>query len=583
MRAVIQTDILIIGSEGAGARAAIEASRHGLDVLILTKGRMARSGATITARADMNLDSQSAKDLLGLPGDPRDSKETFFEDTLSEGKQINNQEMVKVLVEESPLRIRELVNWGMKVYDFVKAAGHRYPRGVVSPGKEIMQALRREVIRHPNIRLLEDVMALDLLKRDHQIAGAVALNLRTGEFETISAKAVILATGGAQMVYPMHTAPEELSGDGQAMAWRAGADLIDMEMTQFLAAAFIEPLAWKGISFPFAISLNQHTLRSWLLNRRGERFMEHWDPVRMENSTRDVLSVAVMNEILEGRGSPAGGVFLSFAHLPKNLIDYFAKWYGKPNLQEDWTYTGFKFKDLMKKVKDGYAMEVAPASHFFMGGVRVDVDGRASVGGLYAAGEVSGGLHGANRLSGNAISQILVQGKRVGESAAQYASGAGRHPIDPGLTECLIAKYLAPIERTGGVSAFEVKRKIHKLSWEKVGVIRDGKGLQEALEEIGRIESEEMPLLHCNSKDRIYNREWVECLQVENLLSVLKAIALSALERTESRGAHYRKDYTKTDDQEWLKNIAIHNENDRMKVSRVPVITTRYPLPSEDR
>lgn len=576
-----QTDILVVGSEGAGARAAIEASRFGLEVLIVTKGRMARSGATITARADMNLDSRSAKEHLGLSGDPRDSKEAFFEDTLVEGKYLNNQEMVEVLVEEAPLRIRELVDWGMRVYDFVQASGHSYPRGVISPGREIMKALKNEVKRHSNIRILEDVMVLDLLKTDDRVCGAIGLNLRTGELEVVSARSVILATGGGQMVYPMHTAPEELTGDGQAMAWRAGAELIDMEMTQFLAAAFIEPRAWKGVSFPFAISLNRHTMRSWLLNRKGERFMMHWDPVRMENSTRDILSIAVMNEILEGRGSPAGGVYLSFAHLPKNLIDYFAKWYGKPSLKEDWTYTGFKFKELMEQVKDGYAMEVAPASHFFMGGIKVDVNGKTSIHGLYAAGEVSGGLHGANRLSGNAISQILVQGKRAGECAARYSAGLERPQLDNSQKEHLVEKYLAPIKRTRGVNPYEIKRRIHKISWERVGVLRDGEGLRKALEEIEEIERQEIPSLCCTCEDRVYNREWMEALQVENLMLILKAIACSAYERAESRGAHYRKDHPKSDNQKWLKNIVISNEQNEIKTATTPLTVTKSSPPME--
>ncbi len=577
------TDILIIGSGGAGARAAIEAARHGLDVLMVTKGRMARSGATITSRADMSVDGRSIKNVLGLAGDTADSPEIYLEDTLVEGKYINDQEMAEALVEEAPWRVRELIDWGMKVYDVVRAAGHRFPRGVISPGKEIMRALGNEIARHPNIRLQEDTMVLDLLKTDRCVSGAVGWNLRTGGFDIFSARAVVLTTGGAQVVYPMHTGPEELSGDGQAMAWRAGAELINMEMAQFLPAAFLEPLAWRGISFPFSISMNQHAMRGWLLNRRGERFMESWDSARMENSTRDVLSVAVMHEILEGRGSPAGGVFLSFAHLPKNLIDYFATWHGKPNLQDDWTYNGFKFNELMEKVKDGYAMEVAPACHFFMGGIRVDPSGRTCVDGLYAAGEVSGGLHGANRLSGNAIPQILVQGKRAGEAAAQFVSGSNRSALDPSQAEAFVANYRAPIKGTGGVSPYRIKQEIQDLAWLKVGVIRGEQGLREALGKIERIEKEDLPRLHCSSKDLVYNRELMECFQVRNLLLVLKAIAQSALARRESRGAHHRSDYNQRDNSKWLKNIVLRNTGDQVEVLTVPIRTTRHSLPLEEK
>jgi succinate dehydrogenase/fumarate reductase flavoprotein subunit len=576
-----KTDILIVGTGGAGARAAIEASLSGLDIFVVTKGRAGGSGATIVARADMDVDSRSAKERLGLPGDLGDTQETFFEDILREGKFINNQKMVEVLVEDAPLRIKELMDWGMRVFDLVKAAGHRFPRGIVSSGVEIMRALKNEIRRHSNIRFLEDVMVLDLLKTEDHISGAVGLNLRTGKIELFSAKAIIIATGGAQMIYPMCTAPEELTGDGVAAAWRAGADLVDMEMVQFLPATFIDPPAWKGVGFPFAISLNQHTMRGWLLNRRGERFMEKWDPVLMENSTRDKLSIAIMQEVIQGRGSPKGGVFLSFAHLPKDLIDYFPQWYGKPNLPDDWTYMGMKFKDLMERVKDGYAMEVAPACHFFMGGIRVDVDGRTSVNGLYSAGEASGGLHGANRLSGNAISQILVQGKRAGETAARYCTFTGDLKTGPLEEKEIEERYLFPLKRSQGISPFELRRKIHEISWRNAGPLRKRERLQEALDEIKRMEEGDVPRLACSVRDRVYNREWIESLQIKNLLLVLKAVVLSALERAESRGAHYREDYPEMNNREWLRNIVLVNDQGEMKVTRVPLVRTKYDLPTE--
>jgi succinate dehydrogenase/fumarate reductase flavoprotein subunit len=577
-----ETDVLIIGSEGAGARAAIAASLKVKKVLVISKGRMGRSGATITAGADIDVDSRSAKEFLGLKGDPNDSKEIFFEDMVIEGKYINNQKLVEVHVEDAPIRIKELIDWGMLVTDFVIAPGHRYPRGVYSSGKEQMKALINEVKRHPNIELLEDTMVLDLLKSGKRIVGAVGLNLRTGELEVVSAKAVIIATGGAHMIFPVQTGPEELTGDGQAMAWRAGAELVDMEMTQFLPATFLEPPAWRGSGFPFLIGPGGG-MHGWLLNRFGERFMAKWDPKRMEQQTRDILAVAIMTEVVEGRGSPAGGAFLSFAHLPKNLVEYFTSWYGKPFLNDDWTYKGFKFRSFMEEVKNGRAMEVGPASHFFMGGIRVDTEGATNLEGLYAAGEVSGGLHGGNRLSGNACTQIVVQGKRAGEAAARYAFGVDRANIDQHQTDELSKRYFAPLERGKGINPYSVKKKIHKISWEKVGVLRSGEGLQEALKEIEEIQKTDLPQMSCVKKQRIYNREWMEALQVENMLTMLKAVALSALERKESRGAHYRRDFLKMNNRKWLRNIVTANENGEMVLHLLPVVMTKYTPQAEEK
>ena len=352
---ILKTDILIIGSEGAAAHDA------GAKVLVATKGRQGRSGATLTALADMDVDSRSAKELLGLPGDPNDSMEHFFDDILKEGKYVNNQKLVEVHVTDAPLRIKELIDWGLRVRDLVRNPGHSYPRGIHASGKDMTMTLVKQV-RKRKIKVAEDMMVVDLLTSDGVVVGALALNLRSGEFVTISAKATIIATGGGMMVYPIQTAPQELTGDGQAIAYRAGAELVDMEMIQFRPCNFLWPPAWRGVGFPFTIG-PAGGMDIWLLNRYGQRFMSKWDPERMEKSTRDNLSIGIMTEILEGRGTPAGGVYMSLAHLPHNLIDYYLEWASKGgfSLKARWKYQGFDFAELMEKVKKGYAMEVAPA------------------------------------------------------------------------------------------------------------------------------------------------------------------------------------------------------------------------------
>jgi succinate dehydrogenase/fumarate reductase flavoprotein subunit len=567
-------DVLIIGSEGAGARAAIEAHDRGVKVLVVTKGRMARSGATITAGMDIDMDSRSAKELLGLAGNPADSPEVFFEDMVVEGKFINNQKIVEAHVQDAPKRIKEAADWGMKVVGFLHGPGHRYPRGVYSSGGELMKALKGQVDQR-EIEVLEDVMVLELLKRDDRVNGVLCLDLRKGEFFTIGAKTVILATGGGMRVFPVTTAPEELTGDGQAMAWRAGADLVDMEMVQFLPCCFITPPAWSGITFPFFMGPGVGGVDAWLLNKFGNRFMKQWDPERMERTTRDILSIAVMNEVVEGRGSPSGGVFYSIKHLPDNLIDYFPVWRNEPYLTPGWEFKGFKLKGLMEEMKRGYASEVGPACHFFMGGIRINEFCQTTVPGLYAAGEVAGGTHGGNRLTGNACTQILVQGCRAGEKAALEAREVPGLEIDQDRAKALEKDYLKPFQNPEGPSSFALKKRIQTLAWEKVGVLRSGDLLNDALKTIDAMKEESVQVA-VKVKDRQYNKEWIEALQARSLLTLLEAICRSGLAREDSRGAHYRRDFSRLDNEKWLKNVVVKNVQGKMETETVPIVMTSY-------
>lgn len=579
---MLQTDVLVVGSEGAGGRAAIAAYENGADVIIATKGRMGRSGATVTAIAGFAVGGRAMKDLLNLPGDAEDSPDVFLEDVVIEGKYINNQKLVELVVDEGPLRIKELVDWGMKITSVAQTPGHRFRREIVTTGRQIVRAIGRRVEKCSGIRIIEDIMVTDLLVVDERVVGAVGLDLRKGEFIVISAKAVVLASGGGMMVYSMQTAPEELTGDGQAMAYRAGAKLVDMEMVQFHPCNLIFPPAWKGIGFPFIIGPGGGLKNTWLLNKWGERFMEKWDPRRMENTTRDVLSVAIMTEVLEGRGSPHGGAFLSLTHLPYNLIDYFAEWFMPGFISSNWDYGAFNFKELAEDIKRGYAMEVSPAAHFFMGGICIDKNCQASLEGLFAVGEVAGGVHGANRLSSMALTQIFVQGAIGGKAAALYGKGTKNVEVMAKQTKELEERILQPLLRSGGISPFEVKKRIQNLAWQKVGVIRTGSSLNEALEEIRKIKSDTLPEVCCKSKEREYNREWFEAIQLENLLILLECIARSALVRTESRGAHYRKDFPKTDNRNWLRNIILQDKERGIVTSYSPVVITKVKPPQED-
>lgn len=554
-------DVLVVGSGAAGMLAALEASRAGQKTVLVTKGQAARSGATATVTGDCSVAGRTCVDLLGLRADRSDTEDDFFADTIAGGKYLNDQRLAELMVAEvGPLALamREL---GLRLGDPIHSPGHRKARGVWYSGMELLQALRKPMIRQ-EIQVREEFFATDLLLNDGVAAGVAGIDQRSGSIVALRAKSVVLATGGGMMIYPVQTAPEELTGDGHSMALRAGAELIDMEMVQFLPCTLMEPAIWRGIQFPWVLG-PQSGIRAWLLNRFGERFMSKWDPVNMEFATRDVISIACMKEAVENRGGPNGGVFLSWAHLPSNIIDYATKWYFRTHLKGNWLWEGFDFAALVDRIKSGEAVEVIPASHFFMGGVAIDEHCASRVPGLYVCGEAAGGLHGANRLSGNASSQILVQGRIAGRSAAEYAHRNARPDIVRGQWDSICAALEAPLCRSEGVRPMEIKDELQRLANLKVGMLRSEGSLREALDGARRLRAD-LPRLFCRSRDRLYNKEWADAVECRTLLDTLEATALAALERRESRGAHYRQDHPAQNDSALPRNGIVTQQDGRM-------------------
>lgn len=575
-RKVFETDVLIVGSGGAGSRAAIEMSRKGLKPLITTKGRFTRCGATVTADMDIDLPSRDAKEMFGLDGDVADTPEAFAQDMFIEGKYMNDEDVVLAHCHNAAKYIKELVDWGMRIDGFVQEPGHRYPRGIVSTGRSMMEALKRGT-RGCKIEWCEDTMVTNLLIRDGRVVGAVGINIRTGEFVVFKAKAVILATGGAMRLYPITTAPEELTGDGMFMAYQAGAELVDMEFPLFLPACLYWPESMKGVDFPYIFS---SSLGGWWLNQFGVRFMEKWDPVRMEmGTTRDVASIAMAMEALQGRGGPHGGIYASLKHIPNEILEYSAEqmpwWrnfvYGKFNLIE--------FNMDPRKV----AYEVGPAAHYWNGGIRINSKGETKVPGLYAAGEVQGGTMGANRLSGNAVTECLVFGALAGGNAADYAKSAPLPEIDQSQVDKFYEEVYEPLNRKDGSDTYEMRSKMQDTAFKYVGPIRQESGLNACIEEIEKMKKDDLPNLATKSKAKVCNREWVAALENRAMLQVLEIIARASLMRKESRGAMYRQDYTGTDNKDWLKNIIVRNEGGQVSLEARPVVTTIIMLPKREK
>lgn len=559
----INTDILIIGSEGAGARAAIEAVEQGVRATIVTKGKMTKCGATVTAGSDLDIDGKSIVEFFGdkYKTDPNDTKEDFFEDIVLEGKLVNNQKLVEVHVDEGPARIKELVDWGMKLIGIQHAPGHRCPRGLLTTGPMIMKALRNRVRKlDDKFELVEDIMVTDLLVKDGCVVGAVGINLLSGDFVIMKAKAVIIATGGAMRIYPYTTAPEELTGDGQSMAYRIGAEIIDIEFVQFLTSTF-----W----YPPITTMSANTLQYqgiWLLNKMGQRFMKNWDPERFELSTRDFLAIGIMNEIIEGRGfkdDRGSYVLLSMAHLPEDLIDHYAA-----TSRFSYMYDKPFFEHLKRR-----AIPVFSASHFFCGGLKINMDCETNIPGLYAAGEAAGGLNGANRLSGNAITQIVVQGFRAGRAAAKYVKKVNFEEADSDQISYLKEKIYKPLERKNGTDPIKLRRKLQGIAHESATVVRNGGRLEKAIKEMDELKQEASEV--CASfKHKVYNREWINCLELENMVQTLDLILHAANKRAESRGVHFRKDFPNMDNKNWLKNIVIENKDGHMDMRTEPIVIT---------
>ncbi|MHA2406796.1 MAG: FAD-binding protein, partial [Candidatus Ranarchaeia archaeon] len=509
---------------------------------------------------------------------PEDSKNKFFEDTVRGGKFLSDQELVKIHVEDAPDRLQDLIDWGTKLGEIWKASGHSYPRGVYIPGTKLMPVLKRKTLA-VGVQLYEDVMITDILTNNGRAVGAIGIDIKLGHILVFKAKATILATGGAMRVYPLVTAPEELTGDGMAMAYRAGAELANMEFPMFLPGCFVFPKALAGADVPFQLS-TEGWIQGYLLNKKGERFMVKWSPETMEHTTRDITSIAMMSEVLDGNGSPHGGVYVSLKHLPDNLIDYMHTWLkwlqdkGYP-----WTYGGFDLADFIPKdyIKNN-ALEAAAASHFTNGGIRINGKCETNIPGLYASGETTAGVHGGNRLSGNAFTEMIVWGHRSGKFAAEYVKGAPASEVDPAQVKTLKEKILKPLEGKQGENPIEFRKQLQDLAWTKVGVVRDGPLLVEAEKEIQELLDNKVSNLVTKTKDRRWNREWIEAVQAENMTLILLLTAKASIMRTESRGALYRRDHPMTDYDGWTKNIIVKLVDGKPHLSTVPAnITTLKP------
>ena len=584
---VFEHDVLVIGAGGAGLRAAIEASAAGVKVGVVSKSLLGKAH-TVMAEGGVAAAMGNVDD--------RDSWRVHFADTMRGGQYLNNPIMAEFHAKEAPVRVRELEAWGA-LFDRTKDGkilqrnfgGHRYPRLAHvgdRTGLEMIRTLQDHGI-HQGIDFQMECTVLTLLKEGERVVGAFCYERERGRFKLFKAKAVVLATGGIGRAFRITSNSWEYTGDGHSLAYHAGAALIDMEFVQFHPTGMIWPPSVRGLLVTEGVRGEGGVLK----NKDGRRFMfdeipenyrsqtadnedEGWRYTQGDRNarrppellTRDHVARCIQREVREGRGSPHGGVFLDIAWIKDRLPN------GAEHIKKKLPSMYHQFKQLADIDITEVPMEIGPTTHYMMGGVRVDGDTQMSdVPGLFAAGECGAGLHGANRLGGNSLSDLIVFGMRAGKYAAEFARKNGAVTVDTAQADAAAKAALAPFERSGDDNPFAVQHELQGMMQELVGIVRVEKEMQQALEKLAILKrrADGVP----SPGNREYNPGWHTALDLQNLMTVSEAVTRSALERKESRGAHFRDDYPSKEAAYATFNTLIRKAPDgTMQISREPLV-----------
>jgi succinate dehydrogenase / fumarate reductase flavoprotein subunit len=536
-------DVLVIGAGGAGLRAAIEALAQGVTVGVVSKSLL---GKAHTVMAEGGIAAAMAN------VDTKDDWRTHFRDTMRGGKMLNNWRMAQLHAQESPERVRELEQWGA-LFDRTQDGnilqrafgGHTYKRLCHvgdRTGLEMIRTLQDRGV-HMGFDVYMECTIVRLLTDGERCVGAMGYWREQGRFVIFKAKSVVIATGGIGKAWPVTSNSWEYTGDGMALAYEAGAELMDLEFVQFHPTGMVWPPGVQGILVTEAVRGEGGILR----NKKGERFMEKYDPKRMELSTRDVVARSIYTEVKEGRGTEHGGAYLDISHKPAEYV--------KKKLPSMY----HQFKELADVDITKVPMEVGPTLHYVMGGIRVEAEtAQSTLPGLFAAGEAAAGLHGANRLGGNSLSDLLVFGRRAGLAAAKYAKEVPTPKIDPAQIEAAEKYALAPFQRHNGENPYAIHRDLQTSMQSLVGIFRTREDVQKALVELGKLNER---WTHTSVEgSRMFNPGWHLALDLRSMLTISEAVARSALVREESRGAHSRIDFPQLSAEWGTKNNVIRRD-----------------------
>ncbi len=587
-------DVLVIGAGGAGLRAAIEASATGVSVGLVCKSLLGKAH-TVMAEGGV------AAALANV--DDRDGWSVHFADTMRGGQYLSNWRMAELHAREAPDRVRELEAWGA-LFDRTadgrilqrNFGGHKYPRLAHvgdRTGLEMIRTLQDYGI-HQGMEVYMEHAIVALLKDGDRVVGAFGYDRERGRFRVFRAKAVVLATGGIGRAFKITSNSWEYTGDGHGLAYDAGAALLDMEFVQFHPTGMVWPPSVRGI----LVTEGVRGEGGILTNSDGNRFMFDDIPDLYKNSTadnpeegwiytqgdkearrppelltRDHVARCIVREIREGRGSPHNGVYLDISWISEKLSN------AEEHIKRKLPSMYHQFKQLADIDITKEAMEVGPTTHYVMGGVLVDADTQMStVPGLFAAGECAAGLHGANRLGGNSLSDLLVFGQRAGKYAAEFARENANGAIDDGQIDAAVSETLAPFDReNSGENPFDIQYELQDRMQELVGIVRNEGDMQRALEVIDDLRQRSGKVSVIGNRE--YNPGWHTALDLKFLMIVSEAVARAALERKESRGAHFREDFEEKDEAFGNLNITQHKGDDgEMVINRVPVTPLREDL-----
>ncbi len=547
-------DVLIIGAGGAGLRAAIEALGRGATVAVVCKSLL---GKAHTVMAEGGIAAAMAN------VDQADDWRTHFRDTMRGGKFLNNWRMAQIHAQEAPERVRELEQWGAlfdrtSSGDILQRAfgGHTFKRLCHVGDRTGLEMIRTLQDRGVNlgIDVYMECAITRLLKDGERVSGAFGYWRETGRFVVFKAKSIVIATGGIGKAWRITSNSWEYTGDGMALAYDAGAELMDMEFVQFHPTGMVWPPGVQGILVTEAVRGEGGVLR----NNEGERFMERYDPEKMELSTRDVVARAIYTEVREGRGTEHGGAYLDISHKPADYV--------KRKLPSMY----HQFRELADVDITQGPMEVGPTCHYMMGGIRVEAEtAQTTVPGLFAAGEAAAGLHGANRLGGNSLSDLLVFGRRAGLSAAEHAKQSGPVTIDGQEVLEATREMLEPFERPAGESPYDIHRDLQEAMHNYVGIFRNEDDLKKGLGELDSLKQRADKVRVEGS--RLFNPGWHLARDLKAMLTVSEAVALTALERKESRGAHSRIDFPSYDESWSKQNNVILRQSDEMRLKQLHV------------
>ena len=557
---IIETDVLVIGGGGAGERAALEAKKRGVSTTIVIKGKLGESGCT--ARAVSELSAYSA--ALG-DSDPRDKPYFHFRDTVDQGRFLANQKLIRILAEEAPNRFKELVEMGARFkkrgdkFEQLLADASSIPRAChfgADTGREIASTLKKEILRS-GIRVIENILITKLLTFEKTVVGATGIRMDTDEFVTFKAKSVVLATGGGGQLFSLNAQPPDVTGDGFALAYDTGADLVNMEFIQ-IGPALVHPV--KG----YLLVTNFWKLSPRIYNKNKEEILAKYLPPNLSPEEIFIakqfafpfmfgypamyLDIAMQNEIKKGNGTEHNGIYLDVSHNSLEKI--------KSEVPVSYKWLKEKGIDISKQ-----PIEIAPVVQCFIGGVSFNEHAESTIPGLYVCGEVSGGAHGAARPGGNLLAISQVFGFIAGREAAKRALPIEKIRIDHSEIEKEKKRIFGWLKKDGK-DPEEIIKRIQKIMWENVSVVRNKGSLEATLKELDRIKSKDLSAIGISGEENLY-----KAVVVENMVKVAELITRAALLRSESRGCHYREDFPFTDNFHWVKTIHMRLEDGKAKTS----------------